>query len=71
MNRIERLEERCNGCGLGPEQLPEYAELAEAEGYGSATAALRGEEGTYNPENGHFWCTADYIKAGMPIGVAR
>lgn len=24
------------------------------------------EEGTYNPENGHFLCDSCYIKAGMP-----
>lgn len=67
----EEFEERCNGCGLGPEQLPEYAAIAKDEGYASATEALRREEGTYNRANGHFWCNADYIKAGMPLGVAK
>ena len=27
---------------------------------------VRQEEGTYNPENGHFLCDMCYIKAGMP-----
>lgn len=25
-------------------------------------------DGTYNPDNGHFWCDACYIAAGMPLG---
>ena len=29
---------------------------------------VRDEEGTYNPENGHFLCDECYIKAGMPSG---
>lgn len=29
---------------------------------------IRQEEGTYNPENGHFLCDSCYIGAGMPVG---
>jgi hypothetical protein len=29
-------------------------------------AYVRSEEGTYNPENGHFLCDGCYITAGMP-----
>lgn len=28
------------------------------------------EDGTYNRDNGHFWCDRCYIRAGMPLGVA-
>jgi hypothetical protein len=55
----------CNGCGKTPEELEEYS----AELTGSTltpTQYVRVEEGTYNPRNGHFLCTACYIKAGMP-----
>jgi len=64
------LEERCNGCKLEAHQLPEYAAIALDEDYGSSLEAMRREEGTYNRENGHFWCNSCYIKAGMPLGVA-
>lgn len=30
------------------------------------TSFVQMEEGTYNPENGHFLCTDCYIAAGMP-----
>jgi len=38
---------------------------------GPATHAMRefyvrSEEGTYNPQNGHFLCDRCYINAGMP-----
>lgn len=64
------LHPRCIGCGKRPNELHEYVELAECEGYDTAAAAMRGEEGTYNKKNGHFWCTACYIKVGQPLGVA-
>lgn len=68
---LAELEERCNGCGLGPEELSEYKALALDENHESATIALRREEGTYNTANGHFWCTSCYIRAGQPLGVAQ
>ena len=64
------LRPRCIGCGKQPNELNEYLELAEREGYDDAATAVRREEGTYNGENGHFWCTACYLKAGQPLGVA-
>lgn len=60
----------CVGCGKEPKEIPEYVELAKDEGHETADEAVRHEEGTFNRENGHFWCTPDYIKAGMPLGVA-
>lgn len=37
--------------GITPEQRVEY---------------VRQNEGTFNPQNGHFLCDMCYIKAGMP-----
>jgi hypothetical protein len=64
------METRCNGCLKAPYELSEYTELALYEGHPNALAAVQNEEGTYNPENGHFWCTLCYIKAEQPLGVA-
>jgi hypothetical protein len=65
----------CVVCGKPPSELPEYADMADPkspgyEGYKSPDEAVRHNEGTYNIANGHFYCTADYIKVGMPLGVA-
>lgn len=62
---------KCACCGKKPEELAEYRDIAKVEGYTSAEEAVRREEGTYNPRNGHFYCTACYIKKGMPLGVAE
>jgi len=62
-----KLDIRCNGCKLPPKEIAEYWDM----GYPSATQAVKNEEGTYNAENGHFWCTHCYIVAGMPNGVAK
>jgi hypothetical protein len=59
------LEIRCNGCKKEPEELPEYVLHAQYEGM-TPTEYVIEEEGTYNPENGHFLCTACYMKAGSP-----
>lgn len=64
------LDIRCVGCARSPEDIPEYVELADAEGYPNAASAVQREEGTYNPINGHFYCTSCYVKAGTPLGVA-
>lgn len=55
----------CTGCGKHPEQIEEYVECAQDEGM-TPDAYVRSEEGTYNPENGHFLCTSCYVRAGMP-----
>ena len=59
------LDIRCQGCKLTPGELTEYVEAAQdcdltPEQY------VRMEEGTFNPANGHFLCTACYIDAGEP-----
>jgi len=61
---------RCNGCGRHPQSIPEYRQYAEWEDTTPAKY-VRHNEGTLNRENGHFWCTACYIAAGQPLGVAR
>lgn len=65
----QELDIRCNGCGETPEQLGEYVDAAEDEGM-LPTEYVEREEGTFNPANGHFFCTMCYVQAGMPLGVA-
>lgn len=55
----------CVGCEKYPDQIDEYVEAGRESGMSAADYVLM-EEGTLNPENGHFLCTACYIKAGMP-----
>jgi hypothetical protein len=55
----------CTGCNKKPDEIEEYKEAVA----GSKTTPdeyVRTEEGTYNPQNGHFLCTDCYIAAGMP-----
>lgn len=56
---------QCQGCMKKPNELVEYVEAAKKERI-SPDAYCKREEGTYNPENGHFLCTPCYVKAGMP-----
>lgn len=55
----------CIGCNKAPAEIGEYVELAEADGI-TPDEFVRSEEGTYNPENGHFACTSCYIAMGEP-----
>lgn len=55
----------CQGCQRPPAEIDEYRDAA-AEELISADEYVRKEEGTYNPDNGHFLCTVCYLKAGMP-----
>lgn len=66
----EERRMRCAGCGLHPVKIRAYDTFAEAEGCESNAEFVRKNEGTYNKANGHFWCDACYIAAGMPLGVA-
>lgn len=59
------LEIKCIGCGKAPAEIDEYIEMAEIEEI-SPEQYVRSEEGTFNPENGHFACTTCYIGMGMP-----
>ena len=65
----------CIRCFRTPDNIDEYIEAAKPEPsvilsapppYASPDDYVRKEEGTYNPENGHFLCTSCYIDAGMP-----
>jgi hypothetical protein len=55
----------CVGCGKEPHELEEYVEAAREYERTPARYVML-EEGTYNPENGHFLCTPCYVRAGMP-----
>jgi hypothetical protein len=55
----------CVGCNKTPDQLPCYAPYA-AGARMTPDEYVRREEGTYNPENGHFLCDDCYHDAGMP-----
>lgn len=55
----------CTGCNKTADELEEYIESAKDAGM-TVEQYVREEEGTYNPQNGHFLCTDCYIKAGMP-----
>jgi hypothetical protein len=55
----------CIGCSKHPNELEEYVLIAKEEGM-TPDDYVRDQEGTYNPENGHFLCTPCYINAGMP-----
>ena len=57
----------CIGCGKRPDEIEEYVEAAADYGRKiTPDAYVRREEGTYNPENGHFACTTCYCAMGMP-----
>lgn len=57
----------CMRCGKTPEEIPEYVDMASGTGL-TPSQWMRQEEGTYNPESGHFACTACYIALGQPVG---
>lgn len=55
---------RCFKCHRTPAEIEEY--VAMCEDGESPDEYVRREEGTYNPENGHFACTKCYVAIGMP-----
>ena len=54
----------CIGCGKHPAEIEEYVENDDDDP--DPDAYVRREEGTYNPANGHFLCTEDYVAWGCP-----
>jgi len=55
----------CIGCNKVPDQLTEYH--PDATGLDLLPDEyVWQEEGTLNPNNGHFLCDSCYIAAGMP-----
>lgn len=55
----------CIGCNKHPSEIEEYCDEEVTDGM-TPDDYVRSEEGTYNPENGHFLCTGCYCDAGMP-----
>lgn len=62
---MEEIKPICTGCNKTPDQIDEYIDAASDSGI-SPDDCVKQDEGTYNPENGHFLCTDCYILAGMP-----
>lgn len=58
----------CTGCNKTADELEEYIEGAR-DAEMTVEEYVRREEGTYNPDNGHFLCTSCYIEAGMPANL--
>lgn len=63
---LKNNEPICMGCKKSPSEIQEYIDMVIAGEAASPEQYVREEEGTYNPANGHFLCTACYIDAGMP-----
>ena len=59
----------CIGCNKIPAMIQEYVVCARNNGI-TPDEYVRREEGTLNPDNGHFWCTECYSEMGMPSGKA-
>lgn len=58
----------CIGCNRFAKDIPEYRDGWKEYGASSPEDFAR-DDGTYNPENGHFTCTDCYIKRGMPTAI--
>jgi hypothetical protein len=54
---------------MQPHEIDEYTDH-ELIGDLTPEQYVQSEEGTYNPANGHFYCTACYVEVGMPLGKA-
>lgn len=66
---MSELRPICIGCNRCPKEIEEYSKEC-TESNIEPDDYVRQEEGTYNPHNGHFYCTECYVKADMPLGVA-
>lgn len=62
----EKYELKCFNCGRLPHEIEEYVVRAHEEETTPQLYVIE-EEGTYNPDNGHFCCTECYVQIGMPI----
>ncbi len=65
----EMPQPMCVGCKRTPSQIIEYVVCAKEEGC-TPEQYVQTDEGTFNEDNGHFYCTACYLKFKMPKGVA-
>jgi hypothetical protein len=59
----------CIVCNKTADELEEYKFGAE-ENDMTPEDFLIEQEGSYNPSNGHFYCTDCYVKSNCPLGVA-
>lgn len=60
----------CTNCGKHPDELTEYSKVSTGSDL-DPIEYVKQEEGTYNPNNGHFTCTDCYIRIGMPTAPGR
>lgn len=60
----------CIKCKRKPSEIQEYVEAAK-ECKCAPERYVEIEEGTYNREQGVFYCTECYVAVGMPLGVAE
>ena len=63
----------CMGCARRPPEIDGYVEMVKQEGMidtipeeDQVRVYVIRNEGTYNPNNGHFFCDDCYIINGMP-----
>lgn len=57
----------CIKCSKTPSEIPEYIDAGRENGM-TPEAFVEQEEGTYNPANGHFLCTEDFIREEIKRG---
>ena len=65
MSPFAEVELICIGCRKAPHEISEYVDAAREDDVSPARYVAT-EEGTLNPENGHFACTECYVAMGMP-----
>lgn len=58
---------RCIDCDKAPSEIQEYIDAGRENGM-TPESYVEQEEGTYNPANGHFLCTEDFIAAEIKRG---
>ena len=63
-------EIKCICCGKSPNVIDEYIFASQEENENPIDWVVK-NEGTFNPINGHFYCTECYVVEGMPSGVAK
>lgn len=58
---------RCIECNKAPSEIGEYIDAGRESGL-TPESYVEQEEGTYNPESGHFVCTEDFIDLEIRMG---
>ncbi len=62
------IKPQCRDCGRVPAEIAEYADLV-LDG-SSVDDFVRWNDGTYNPETGHFLCTRCILMLGCLFCLA-